>query len=36
MGKQLNKKAKINFKICDVSGWQTNNYNTDIARYLKK
>ena len=27
-GKQLDKKAKVH--------WQTNNYNTHIAQYLKK
>ena len=24
--KQLDKKAKVNFKICDVTDWTTNNY----------
>ena len=27
-GKRFNKKAKVNFKIYDVTGWITNNYNT--------
>ena len=34
--KQLNKKAQFNFKIYDVTNWETNNYNTHIAQYLKK
>ena len=34
--KQLDKKAKINFKIWDTTNWEKNNYNTDSARYLKK
>ena len=34
--KQLNKKAKVYFKIYDVIYWLTNNYNTHIALYLKK
>ena len=29
-------KAKVNFKIYDVTDWTTNNYNTHIAQYLKK
>ena len=33
--RQLDKKAKVNFKIYDVTVW-TNNYNTHIAQYLKK
>ena len=32
LGKQLHKKAMVNFKIYDVAYWTTNNYNT----YLKK
>ena len=28
--------AKFNFKIYDVIYWETNNYNTHIAQYLKK
>ena len=35
-GKQLDKKAKINFKIYGVINKGTNNYNTHIAQYLKK
>ena len=34
--KQLVKKAKINFKICDVADWTTNNYNTHTVQYFKK
>ena len=36
VGKQLDKKPRINFKIHDVTDWQINNYNTHIAQYLKK
>ena len=32
VGKWLDKKAKVNFKIYGV----TNSYNTHIAKYLKK
>ena len=35
VGKQLVKKAKINFKIYDVTDWTTNNYNK-YTQYLKK
>ena len=35
-GKWLDNKAKVNFKICDVTDWITNNYNTHTARYLSK
>ena len=35
VGKLLNKKGKVNFKIYDVASWSTNNYNKHIARYLK-
>ena len=34
--KRFDKKAKINFKIYDVTTWETNNYNTHIPQYLKK
>ena len=33
--KRLHKKAKVNFKIYDVTNWTTNNNSTHIARYLK-
>ena len=37
VGKRLDKKAKVNFKIYDVINRDANNYNnTDIAWYLKK
>ena len=34
--KRLDKKAKVNFKIYVIIKWEINNYNTRIARYLKK
>ena len=34
--KRLEKMAKVNFKIYDVTDWTTNNYDTYIAQYLKK
>ena len=34
--KQLDKKAKVNFKICDVINWEKIIYNTRIAQCLKK
>ena len=34
--KRLDKKAKVNFEVHDVTAWTTNNYNTYIAQYLKK
>ena len=36
VGKRLDKKAKVNFKIYYFTDWTTNNYNTHIAQYLKK
>ena len=36
VGKCFNKKAMVDFKIYDVTTWETNNYNTRIAQYLKK
>ena len=36
VGKWPDKKYKVNFKIYDVIQWETNNYNTFIAQYLKK
>ena len=36
VGKRLDKKAKVNFKTFEVTDWKINNYNTDIAQYLKK
>ena len=34
--KQLDQKANFSFKIVDVKNWETNNYNTHTAQYLKK
>ena len=34
--KALDKKAIVNFKIHAITHWTTNNYNTHIAKYLKK
>ena len=36
VGKCFDKKAMVDFKIYDVTTWETNNYNTRIAQYLKK
>ena len=33
---RLGKKAMVNFKIYDVTNWNTNNYNKHIDRYLTK
>ena len=33
--KQLDKKAKVNFKTYDVTNWEINNYNIHIAQYPK-
>ena len=33
IGKQLNKKPKVNSRIEDVTDWKTNNYNRHITRY---
>ena len=35
VGKRLDKKAKVNFKIYNVIIWVTNYYNTNIAKNLK-
>ena len=35
VGKQLYKKAMVNFKIYDITNWETNNYNTHIAQHTK-
>ena len=32
MGRRLDKKARVNFKIYDATNQETNNYNTHIAR----
>ena len=34
--KRLDEKDKANFKIYDVTAWETNNCNTHIAQYLKR
>ena len=34
--KWLDKKVMFNFKIYDVTDWASNNYNTHIAKYLRK
>ena len=36
VGKRLDKKAKVNFKICDVTDWEVSNYNAHIDQYIKK
>ena len=36
VGKRLDNKAMVDFKIYDVTGWETNNWNSHIAYYLKK
>ena len=32
--KQLDLKDKVNFEICDVTTWLTENYKTHIAEYV--
>ena len=32
----FNFKEKVNFKIYDLTTWLANNFNTHIAKYLKK
>ena len=36
VGKRVDKKVKVNFRIYDVTDWEKNNCTTHIARYLKK
>ena len=36
VGERLDKKAKVNYKIYDITTWKFNNYNTHIAQYLTK
>ena len=36
VGKQLDKKAKVNFKFYDVTDRSVNNHNTHIVQYFKK
>ena len=35
-GKRLDKNVKVSFKIDDFIYWETNNYNTHFAQYLKR
>ena len=36
VGKWLDKKAKVNFKIYDITNWQKNNYSTRIVQCPEK
>ena len=36
VGKRLDKKAKVNFKIYDVKTWEKYNFNAHISQYLMK
>ena len=36
LGKRLDQKDQVNFKISDVKTWLTNNYNTHFYQYLTK
>ena len=36
MGERLDKETKVHFTTYDVIYWETNNYNTHIAKSLKK
>ena len=36
VGKRLDKKTKVNFKIYDLVNWERNNYITQFAQYLMK
>ena len=36
VGKSLDMKAGVNFKIYHITIYETNNYNTHIVQYLKK
>ena len=36
VGKRLDDKANLDFKLYDVTNWMTINCNTYVARYLKK
>ena len=35
VGKRLDKKATVNFKIYDVAAWTANNYNAHIGQCIK-
>ena len=36
VGKRLNRKTQVNFKIYDVKNWEVSIYNTYTAKYPKK
>ena len=36
VGKQLDQKANVNFKMYGITSWETSNYNIYITQYLKK
>ena len=36
MEERLDKKAKVNFKIYDITDWTRNNYTRHVTQYLKK
>ena len=36
MEERLDKKAKVNSKICDITDWTRNNFNRHVTQYLKK
>ena len=36
VGKRLDKRTNDSFKIYEIINWEVNNYNTHIAKYLKK
>ena len=35
VGKRIDEKVKVIFKLYDVKDWEINNYNTNIDQYLK-
>ena len=34
--KRLDLRDKVNFKMYDITIWETNNYNAHVAQYFKK
>ena len=36
VGKRLDNKTEVNFKVYDTISWETNNHKIYIAYYLKK
>ena len=36
VGKRLDKKAKVNFEIYDVTNWEANDYNTPHIKPIEK